>query len=72
MIKIIFTHLLTAYLSVGIFSGVLLQRAVPALNILGITYVTITWPNMIRCARASSNCDALPDLETAKYFYTFD
>lgn len=62
--------ILSMYLGAGLFAGLLMQRAVPALNPLGVAFIAITWPNQIRCARVLSNCDAVPQW-VSPYIFTF-
>lgn len=61
---------LSAYLGAGLFAGLLMQRAVPALNPLGIAVIVVIWPNQIRCARIESGCKSIPRW-IAPYIFTF-
>lgn len=63
--------LVSMYLGAGFFAGFLMQRAIPPLNAVGITFIAATWPNQIRCARVSSGCEAIPAWG-ADYFFTFE
>lgn len=60
-----------AYLGAGLFAGLLMQRAIPALNPLGITYIAVTWPMQIVCARKDSGCEAAPPKVLAPYLFSF-
>lgn len=63
--------LASMYLGAGLFAGLLMQRAVPALNPLGVAFIAINWPNQIRCARVSAGCDAIPKW-FGPYLFTFE
>ncbi|WP_411839812.1 hypothetical protein [Paracoccus sp. ME4] len=71
MTRLIAAFLLGAYLGAGIFAGLLHQRAVPALNVVGIAWITATWPNLIRCARADAGCDPTGPEWMRPYIFTF-
>lgn len=62
--------LVSMYAGAGIFAGLLMQRAVPALNPVGAAFIAATWPNQIRCARLSAQCDAVPEW-IGPYAFTF-
>lgn len=62
---------LAMYLGAGLFAGVMFQRAIPALNTLGIAYVAATWPNQVRCARVDSACDPTPPEWLQPYVFSF-
>ena len=64
------TILLSMYLGAGLFAGLMMQRAIPALNPLGVAFITATWPNQIRCARVESGCNAVPS-KLAPYLFSF-
>lgn len=63
--------LLCIYLGAGLFAGLLMQRAIPALNPLGVTYIALTWPREIQCARTESNCSSDPPEWLAPYLFSF-
>jgi hypothetical protein len=65
------THLLAAYLGAGLFAGLLIKQAIPALNPLGVAYITTTWPAQIYCARTSSGCRAMPSEKQAHWMFSF-
>lgn len=69
--KRIATHLLAAYLGAGLFSGLLMQRAIPALNPAGMAYIGLSWPQQIICARTDSGCDTAPPDWIAPYLFSF-
>lgn len=71
MSRIILTHLIAAYLGAGLFSGLMMQRAIPALNPLGVAYIAVTWPGQIICARTDSGCDNTPTATLARYLFSF-
>lgn len=58
------------YVGAGLFAGLLMHRAIPALNPLGVVFIAATWPNQIRCARIESGCEAPPKW-MAPYIFTF-
>jgi hypothetical protein len=68
--RLILTSLVSAYFGAGLFAGLLMQRAIPALNPLGVAFIAATWPNQIRCARVESGCEAVPQW-VAPYVFTF-
>lgn len=71
MKRFILTVTVSAYLGAGLFAGLLMQRAIPALNPLGVAYVAATWPRQIICARPEAGCDnAVPDA-IAPYLFSF-
>lgn len=70
MLRAALTHLLAAYLGAGLFLGLLTQRAIPAVNPVGIVIITLTWPNHIRCARIASGCKPIPEW-LSPYVFTF-
>ena len=63
--------LLCIYLGAGLFAGLLMQRAIPALNPLGITYIALTWPREIQCARTESDCSSDPPGWLVPYLFSF-
>lgn len=70
MRKLVITATTSAYIGAGLFAGLLMQRAIPALNPVGVIFIAATWPNQIRCARVESNCDAVPKW-AAPYVFSF-
>lgn len=60
-----------AYVGAGLFAGLLMQRAVPALNPLGVSYIAATWPMQIACARKSSGCSPMPPASLSPYLFSF-
>ena len=40
------------YLGAGLFGGLMMKQAIPAMNWLGVTYYALTWPEFVYCARA--------------------
>ena len=71
MIRITVVTLLSAYLGAGLFAGLLMQRAIPAMNPLGVAYVAATWPRQIICARVESGCSTQPPERIAPYLFSF-
>lgn len=73
--RIIATHLLALYLGAGLFGGLLMQRAIPAMNGVGVAFYAATWPRQIACARVSAGCrdfdEWMPGWMVAALF-TFD
>ncbi|MGN6773138.1 MAG: hypothetical protein ACTHJQ_25315 [Rhizobiaceae bacterium] len=70
MTRYILVSLVSAYLGAGLFAGLLYQRAIPAINPLGVALIAVTWPNQIRCARVSSGCKPVPAW-ASPYIFTF-
>ena len=70
-IRIAAAALLCIYLGAGLFAGLLMQRAIPALNPLGVTYIALTWPYEIQCARTESNCSTDPPAWLVPYLFSF-
>ena len=60
----------SAYLGAGLFAGLLMHRAIPALNPLGIGYIAATWPRQIICARVETDCKPMPE-SLAPYLFSF-
>lgn len=71
MTKMIAVAALSAYLGAGLFAGLSLQRAIPALNPVGVAWVTATWPNVIRCARVSSGCSPVGPTGLQPFMFSF-
>lgn len=69
--KLILTAIISVYLGAGLFAGLLMQRAIPALNPLGVAYIATTWPKQIICAWTSSGCDTGPPERLAPYLFRF-
>lgn len=57
MARLVLTHILAAYIGAGLFSGLLMQRAIPAINPLGLAFIAVTWPEQIRCGGTVSECE---------------
>jgi hypothetical protein len=57
MTRNIITHGLCFYLGAGLFGGLLMATAIPAMNVLGVAYFAATWPMQVYCARPTSECD---------------
>lgn len=70
MIRYAAVCLVSLYLGAGLFAGLMMQRAIPAINPLGVALIAATWPNQIRCARVSSGCEPIPSW-AAPYIFTF-
>jgi hypothetical protein len=65
------TFAFAMYLGASLFAGLLVQRAIPPLNTLGVAVVGLTWPRQLQCARVSSNCDPMPPAWLGPYIFTF-
>lgn len=63
--------LATAYVVVALATGAVASKAMPALNLLGATYVGATWPGSMFCA-ATFDCSVLPPQSVANNFFTFE
>jgi hypothetical protein len=70
MLRYAIVSILSAYIGAGLFAGLLMQRAIPALNPIGIALIAATWPNQIRCARLDAGCKPIPQW-AAPYIFTF-
>lgn len=68
----VLTHLAAIYLGAGLFGGLMMGQAVPALNWLGIGYYALTWPAQVYCAPDYTRCDPLPNPDGAAWMFTFD
>lgn len=68
--KLVWGTLALTYLSIGLFGGLLMQSVIPPLNFFGVAYYTLTWPAHIYCVQME--CNAMPPLFVAQYFFTFD
>ena len=60
MMRSVISHALAVYIGAGLFAGFILQVSIPAINALGIGYISITWPMQIYCAPAARQCGAPP------------
>lgn len=69
--RLLLVAALSAYLGAGTFAGLMMQRAIPALNPLGVAFIAATWPNQVRCARVSAGCDPTPPEWAQPYLFTF-
>lgn len=54
-----------AYIAVGFASAIAMMSAIPAMNILGGTYVGIMWPALM-C------CEAMPPQWMSRHMFTFE
>ena len=63
---------LAMYLGAGLFAGLMMQRGIPALNPLGVTFIGLTWPNQVRCARVESACDPTGPEWLHPYLFSFE
>lgn len=61
-----------SYIGAGVFAACLFKAGIPALNIFGMTYIAISWPVMVYCARLEDNCSGMPPDSMMEYMYTFD
>jgi len=66
------SHALAMYLGAGIFAASLIKASIPALNMLGMSYITATWPMLIYCTPAERGCDGMPPDWTAPYLFSFE
>lgn len=66
------SHLLAMYLGAGLFGGVLMAIAIPALNGFGVVYYMLTWPAHVYCAPAERECSAVPEPEHAAWMFTLE
>ena len=58
--KSILTHIAAAYMGAGLFGGLVMQAAVPAMNTLGVAYYTAAWPAFLHCAKSKlAECDPM-------------
>lgn len=75
MRKTILTIVASAYIGAGLFGGLVMQAAVPAMNGLGVAYYAATWPAFLHCARkdvAGCNPLTLMPLWLSQHLFTFD
>lgn len=70
MKRLLVVSVVSAYLGAGLFAGLLMQRAIPAINPVGVLFIAITWPNQLRCAREASGCQGVPTW-AARYVFSF-
>lgn len=69
MIRLLATILISAYLGAGLFAGLLMQRAVPTLNPLGVAYIGLAWPQQIYCAGNGDQCSTQPPAWLNPYLF---
>ncbi len=60
----------TVYVLVAVATGVVADRSMRALNLIGATYIAVTWPGAMFCA-ATFDCSVLPPQEVGNLFFTF-
>ena len=73
--KEILKLLCAAYIGAGLFGGLIMQAAVPAMNWRGVVYYSATWPAFLHCARSDiTSCSILtqPPVWMTQYFFTFE
>ncbi|MBW3243407.1 hypothetical protein KUV57_12105 [Epibacterium sp. DP7N7-1] len=71
----IFAAIFWAYFGAGMFGGLVMQAAVPAMNGLGVAYYAATWPAFLHCARSdvtSCNPLTLPPPWIGKHLFDLD
>lgn len=49
--KFILTHAVASYVGAGLFGGLVMQTAVPAMNTFGVAYYAAAWPAFLHCAK---------------------
>lgn len=59
------------YFGAGLFAGLLMERAIPALNFVGVGYIALTWPGQIICARIEDGCSTMPPEALQPYLFSF-
>jgi hypothetical protein len=75
MYKTILTIAASAYIGAGLFGGLVMQAAVPAMNSFGVAYYAATWPAFLTCARKDvANCNplTLPPMWLSQHLFTFN
>ena len=68
--KQILIYILCGYLGAGLFGGLMIKQAIPALNAFGVSYYAVTWPYQVYCARTARQCEGFPDALTP-YMFSF-
>lgn len=59
------------YVGAGLFGGLLMSQAIPAMNAIGVAVYALIWPRFIYCAPVTRECEALsafPDWAQALMF----
>jgi hypothetical protein len=69
--KSILTHTIALYLGAGLFAASLIGASIPALNMLGHMYITLTWPALVYCAPVHRACDGMPPDWAGPYLFSF-
>lgn len=58
--KFILTHAVASYVGAGLFGGLVMQTAVPAMNTFGVAYYAAAWPAFLHCAKSKlADCDPM-------------
>ena len=70
--KSVATHFAALYIGAGLFGGLLMQAAIPAINPLGVAYYAATWPAQIYCAPVSRGCNVTPNESWGAWMFSFD
>ena len=63
MVRAFLSFLLTLYILTGLRFGLALEHAMPAVNYLGVGYVTLTWPLHLKISPVAA--------PVAKWMFTF-
>lgn len=75
MIRSTLAAIFWAYFGAGMFGGLVMQTAVPAMNGLGVAYYAMTWPAFLHCARTdvkSCNPLSLPPVWLGRYMFDLE
>lgn len=68
--RTITTHAAALYLGAGLFGGLLMAAAVPAINPVGVIYYAATWPAQIYCAPVARGCTVAPSPAWAGFMFS--
>ena len=68
-------YLVSAYVGAGLFGGLVMQAAIPAMNGIGVAVYASSWPAFLYCARHDiGTCDPFSHipLVVQGYMFTFE
>jgi hypothetical protein len=73
MLKTIVTVIVSGYLGAGLFGGLVMQTAVPAMNTFGVAAYAVSWPGFLYCARSDfDDCQPFRHIPLSVQGYMFD
>lgn len=59
------------YLIQSAICGLAMKATMPALNLIGATYIGLTWPVPMLCIGFHGQCSVIPPAKYAKWMFSF-